>query len=149
MKKLITLSTLCLFILSFSACEKDKGWGKKESKEDFYYSTDYKEAEGEILGFPIEEIDQLYSVFFYEHKVLKYKLVLENKESNNSSCFDKCDEVLAWEEGQALVDDAFNITFVPDKDPSAKYYGQFENEKKNYTVTLPSLETRELNFILK
>lgn len=98
------------------------------------------------MGVDIDDIDLLYTVFFYEGKTLKFKLVAEEmiavseKEKGN---------VLAYTEGIAQVDKDLNILFVGDTGTSSSFSGYFENEKKNHKAIIPGLENRELNFILK
>ena len=150
MKKVTLVSLGFLLALGFTSCGK---WdGKKKDKADYYYSEDYRDAEGTILSIDVAEIDVLYSAWWYEGKTLKYKLVAEEEGEKTESCYG-CKEdygkVLAYEEGRADVDDQLNITFVPDKNPTETYTANFENKKNNYKVYLPGLETRELNFILK
>ena len=103
-----------LFILSFitlSSCDK---WEEKEAY--YYYSNDFKSenlksGSRTILNINIDDIDILYTVFFQEKGIWKYKLVAESSEIQNNS--DKSDKVLAYEEGEANVDDNLNIIFIP------------------------------------
>ena len=94
-----TLSALFIlsFIFSLSSCDK---WEEKDAY--YYYSTDFKSdnlksGSGTILNINIDDIDILYTVFFHERKVWKYKLVAESSEIQNSS--NKSDKVLAYQEG--------------------------------------------------
>ena len=137
------------FIFSLSSCDK---WEIKEKGAYFYNSTDFKSNDTKsgtetILNINVNEIDILYTVFFYESKVWKYKLVAENSDIQNNS--DKSNEVLAYEEGEAMVDDNLNILFIPDSNPSSSYSGYFENDKKNFRVSIPGLNNREINFLKK
>ena len=141
-----TLSALFIlsFIFTLSSCDK---WEEKDGY--YYYSTDFKSdnlksVSGTILNINIDDIDILYTVFFYERKVWKYKLVAESSEIQNGS--NKSDKVLAYEEGEANVDD-INILFIPDSNPSGSYSGYFENDKKNFKVILPGLYNREISFL--
>ena len=144
-----TLSALFIlsFIFTLSSCDK---WEEKEKDAYYYYSTDFKSdnlksGSGTILNINIDDIDILYTVFFHERKVWKYKLVAESSEIQNGS--NKSDKVLAYEEGQANVDDDLNILFIPDSNPSGSYSGYFENDKKNFKVSLPGLYNREISFL--
>ena len=143
-----TLSALFIlsFIFTLSSCDK---WEEKEKDAYYYYSTDFKSdnlksGSGTILNINIDDIDILYTVFFHESKVWKYKLVAESSEIQNGS--NKSDKVLAYEEGEANVDDDLNILFIPDSNPSGSYSGYFENDKKNFKVSLPGLYNREISF---
>ena len=135
MKKLLFLTLILSTVVSVSSCIK---CDDKDRKSKDYYSVDFKDLENDILGIDVADIDVLYSSFYYEGKTLRYKLVAE-----------EADNVLAYEEGQAVVDSDLNITFVPDANPTEVYHGYFENDKKNYLVSLPEMETRELKFVLK
>ena len=144
-----TLSALfiLLFIFTLSSCDK---WEEKEKDAYYYYSTDFKSdnlksRSGTILNININDIDILYTVFFHERKVWKYKLVAESSKIQNGS--NKSDKVLAYEEGEANVDDDLNILFIPDSNPSNSYSGYFENDKKNFKVSLPEIFNREINFL--
>ena len=144
-----TLSALfiLLFIFTLSSCDK---WKEKEKDAYYYYSTDFKSdnlksGSGTILNINIDDIDILYTVFFHERKVWKYKLVAESSEIQNGS--NKSDKVLAYEEGEANVDDDLNILFIPDSNPSNSYSGYFENDKNNFKVSLPGLHNREISFL--
>lgn len=144
-----TLSALFIlsFIFTLSSCDK---WEEKEKDAYYYYSTDFKSdnlksGSGTILNINIDDIDILYTVFFHERKVWKYKLVAESSEIQNGS--NKSDKVLAYEEGEANVDDDLNILFTPDSTPSGSYSGYFENDKKNFKVSLPGLYNREISFL--
>ena len=144
-----TLSALFIlsFIFTLSSCDK---WEEKEKDAYYYYSTDFKSdnlksGSGTILNINIDDIDILYTVFFHERKVWKYKLVAESSEIQNGS--NKSDKVLAYEEGEANVDDDLNILFIPDSNPSGSYSGYFENDKKNFKVSLPGLNNREISFL--
>jgi hypothetical protein len=144
-----TLSALFIlsFIFTLSSCEK---WKKKEKDAYFYYSTDFKPVDlksgaGTILNINIDDIDILYTVFFYERKVWRYKLVVENSDIQNGS--DKSDKFLAYEEGEANVDGGLNILFIPDSNPSDSYSGYFEKDKEHFKVSLPGLYNREINFL--
>jgi len=144
-----TLSALFIlsFIFTLSSCDK---WEEKEKDAYYYYSTDFKSdnlksGSETILNINIDDIDILYTVFFYERKVWRYRLVIENSDIQNDS--DKSDEVLAYEEGEANVDGDLNILFIPDSNPSGSYSGYFENDKKNFKVSLPGLYNREINFL--
>ena len=144
-----TLSALFIlsFIFTLSSCDK---WEEKEKDAYYYYSTDFKSdilksGSGTILNINIDDIDILYTVFFHERKVWKYKLVAESSEIQNGS--NKSDKVLAYEEGEANVDDDLNILFIPVSNPSGSYSGYFENDKKNFTVSLPGLYNREISFL--
>ena len=124
-----------LFILSFitlSSCEK---WEDKEKKAYHYHSTDFKPVDLKssaetILNINVDDIEILYTVFFQEKKVWRYKLVIENFDIQND--IDKSDKVLVYEEGVANVDDDLNILFIPDSNPTGSYTGYFENDKKNF-----------------
>ena len=139
-----------IIILSFitlSSCDK---WEEKEQDAYYYYSNDFKSENLKsgtrtILNINIDDIDILYTVFFHERKVWKYKLVAESSEIQNRS--DKSDNILAYEEGVAHIDGDLNIQFVPDSNPSDSYSGYFENDKKNFKVTLPEIFNREINFL--
>jgi hypothetical protein len=146
-----------LFILSFiftlSSCDK---WEEKEKDAYYYYSTDFKSdnlksGSGTILNINIDDIDILYTVFFHESKVWKYKLVAESSEIQNGS--NKPVKVLAYEEGVANIDDEANVDgdlntlFIPDSNPTGSYSGYFENDKKNFKVSLPGLYNREISFL--
>ena len=144
-----TLSALFIlsFIFTLSSCDK---WEEKEKDAYYYYSTDFKSdnlksGSGTILNINIDDIDILYTVFFHERKVWKYKLVAESSEIQNGS--NKSDKVLAYEEGEANVDDDLNIQFIPVSNPSDSYSGYFENDKKNFKVSLPGLNNREISFL--
>ena len=144
-----TLSALFIlsFIFTLSSCDK---WEEKEKDAHYYYSTDFKSdnlksGSGTILNINIDDIDILYTVFFHERKVWKYKLVAESSEIQNGS--NKSDKVLAYQEGEANVDDDLNILFIPDSNPSGSYSGYFENDKKNFKVSLPGLYNREISFL--
>ena len=137
-----------LFILSFitlSSCEK---WEEKEKEAYYYHSTDFKPVDLKssaetILN--INDIEILYTVFFQEKKVWKYKLVAKSSEIQNRS--DKSDNILVYEEGVANVDEDLNILFIPDSNPNGFYTGYFENDKKNFKVSLPEVYNREINFL--
>ena len=144
-----TLSALFIlsFIFTLSSCDK---WEEKEKDAYYYYSTDFKSdnlksGSGTILNINIDDIDILYTVFFHERKVWKYKLVAESSEIQNGS--NKSDKDLAYEEGEANVDDDLNILFIPVSNPSGSYSGYFENDKKNFKVSLPGLYNREISFL--
>ena len=144
-----TLSALFIlsFIFTLSSCDK---WEEKEKDAYYYYSTDFKSdnlksGSGTILNINIDDIDILYTVFFHERKVWKYKLVAESSEIQNGS--NKSDKVLAYEEGEANVDDDLNIQFIPVSNPSGSYSGYFENDKKNFKVSLPGLYNRKISFL--
>jgi hypothetical protein len=144
-----TLSALFIlsFIFTLSSCDK---WEEKEKDAYYYYSTDFKSdnlksESGTILNINIDDIDILYTIFFHERKVWKYKLVAESSEIQNGS--NKSDKVLAYEEGEANVDDDLNILFIPVSNPSGSYSGYFENDKKNFKVSLPGLYNREISFL--
>ena len=139
-----------LFILSFitlSSCDK---WEEKEKEAYYYHSTDFKPVDLKsnsetILNINVDDIEILYTVFFQEKKVWKYKLVAESSEIQNRS--DKSDNILVYEEGVANVDDDLNILFIPDSNPAGSYTGYFENDKKNFKVSLPEVYNREINFL--
>ena len=137
-----TLTVLCTLaaLMSISSCQK---WSKgKKEKASFYYSTDFKAGEGSIMDIDVKDIDYLYTAFFYEGKDLKYKLVAERGTS------DKKNEVLAYQKGDAIVDESsLEIQFKPNI--GEPFTGVFENEKKVHKATIPGLELRALNFILK
>ena len=143
-------SLYALFILSFitlSSCEK---WEEKEKEAYYYHSTDFKPVDLKsnsetILNINVDDIEILYTVFFQEKKVWKYKLVAESSEIQNRS--DKSDNILVYEEGVANVDDDLNILFIPDSNPAGSYTGYFENDKKNFKVSLPGLYNREISFL--
>jgi len=143
-------SLYALFILSFitlSSCEK---WEEKEKEAYYYHSTDFKPVDLKsnsetILNINVDDIEILYTVFFQEKKVWKYKLVAESSEIQNRS--DKSDNILVYEEGVANVDDDLNILFIPDSNPAGSYTGYFENDKKNFKVSLPEVYNREINFL--
>ena len=143
-------SLYALFILSFitlSSCEK---WEEKEKEAYYYHSTDFKPVDLKsnsetILNINVDDIEILYTVFFQEKKVWKYKLVAESSEIQNRS--DKSDNILVYEEGVANVDDDLNILFIPDSNPTGSYTGYFENDKKNFKVSLPEVYNREINFL--
>ena len=139
-----------LFILSFitlSSCDK---WEDKEKEAYYYYSTDLKPVDLKsnaetILNINVDDIEILYTVFFQEKKVWRYKLVIESIYIQND--IDKSDKVLVYEEGVANVDDDLNILFIPDSNPTGSYTGYFENAKKNFKVSLPEVYNREINFL--
>ena len=139
-----------LFILSFitlSSCDK---WEDKEKEAYYYYSTDFKPVDLKsnaetILNINVNDIEILYTVFFQEKKVWRYKLVIENLDIQND--IDRSDKVLVYEEGVANVDDDLNILFIPDSNPNGFYTGYFENDKKNFKVSLPEVCNREINFL--
>ena len=139
-----------LFILSFitlSSCEK---WEEKEKEAYYYHSTDFKPVDLKssaetILNINVDDIEILYTVFFQEKKVWKYKLVAKSSEIQNRS--DKSDNILVYEEGVANVDEDLNILFIPDSNPNGFYTGYFENDKKNFKVSLPEVYNREINFL--
>ena len=139
-----------LFILSFitlSSCDK---WEDKEKEAYYYYSTDFKPVDLKsnaetILNINVNDIEILYTVFFQEKKVWKYKLVAKSSEIQNRS--DKSDNILVYEEGVANVDKDLNILFIPDSNPNGFYTGYFENDKKNFKVSLPEVYNREINFL--
>lgn len=142
MKNITKIAAVVLLLGVFSSCTKGDKW-KKDSKKDkaqYYYSTDFKQSNQAILGLDVKTIDVLYSTFFYEGKVLKYKMVAEKYA-------DKKSEVLAYEEGVADVNKDLHITFKPQS--TSSYTGHFENDKKNYKVSILGEEHGELNFILK
>jgi hypothetical protein len=133
---LLTLSTL----FSISSCQK---WNKeKKEKASFYYSTDFKSGEGTVMEINVNDIDYLYTAFFYEGKILKYKLVAERASVGQKN------EVLAYQEGNAIVNkSSLEIQFKPHSGVS--FNGAFENEKKRHKATIPGLELRDINFVLK
>ena len=139
-----------LYILSFitlSSCDK---WEDKEKEAYYYYSTDFKPVDLKsnaetILNINVNDIEILYTVFFQEKKVWKYKLVAKSSEIQNRS--DKSDNILVYEEGVANVDKDLNILFIPDSNPNGFYTGYFENDKKNFKVSLPEVCNREINFL--
>jgi hypothetical protein len=139
-----------IIILSFitlSSCDK---WEEKEKEAYYYYSNDFKSenlksGSRTILNINIDDIDILYTVFFHERKVWKYKLVAKSSEIQNRS--DKSDNILAYEEGVAHIDGDLNILFIPDSNPTGSYSGYFENDKKNFKVSLPEVYNREINFL--
>ena len=149
-----TLSALFIvsFIFILSSCNK---WEEKEKDAYYYYSTDFKSdnlksGSATILNINIADIDILYTVFFHESKVWKYKLVAESSEIQNGS--NKPVKVLAYEEGVAhidgdTIDGDLNILFIPDSNPTGSYSGYFENDKKNFKVSLPEVYNREINFL--
>ena len=141
MKTIFVFSSLLVLTLTFSSCDK---WGCKKDTDSYYYSDDYRQASGTVLDVEISEITELWSVFFKEENTWKYKLIVETGEKDE---FGKND--MEYEIGRADFDENMNITFVPDSNPSASYKAYFENNKKNYKVELPSLENREINFVLK
>ena len=57
------------------------------------------------------------------------------------------ERVEAYEEGESNVDDDLNILFIPVSNPSGSYSGYFENDKKNFKVSLPGLNNREISFL--
>lgn len=143
----LTALFILLFVFTLSSCDK---WEEKEKDAYYYYSTDFKSdnlksGSRTILNINIDDIDILYTVFFHEKKVWKYKLVAESSEIQNGS--DKSENILAYEEGYANVDDDLNILFIPDSNPSDSYSGYFENDKKNFKVSLPGLYNREISFL--
>lgn len=71
MRTLTVLFTLTI-LFSISSCQK---WNKE--KASVYYSTDFKAGEGSVMDVDVKDIDYLYTAFFYEGKVLKYKLFAE------------------------------------------------------------------------
>ena len=139
-------------IFSLSSCYK---WEEKEQDAYYYYSNDFKSENLKsgsmtILNINIDDIDILYTVFFHERKVWKYKLVAESSEIQNRS--DKLDNILAYEEGVAHIDGDtiggdLNILFIPDSNSTGSYTGYFENDKKNFKVSLPEIFNREINFL--
>jgi hypothetical protein len=139
-----------LFILSFitlSSCDK---WEDKEKEAYYYYSTDFKPVDLKsnaetILNINVNDIEILYTVFFQKKKVWRYKLVIENFDIENDIY--KSDKVLVYEEGVANVDDDLNILFIPDSNPNSFYTGYFENDKRNFKVSLPEIYNREINFL--
>ena len=139
-----------LFILSFitlSSCDK---WEDKEKEAYYYYSNDFKPVDLKsnaetILNINVDDIKILYTVFFQEKKVWRYKLVIESFYIQND--IDKSDKVLVYEEGVANVDDDLNILFIPDSNPTGSYAGYFEKNKKNFKVSLPEVYNREINFL--
>ena len=137
-----TLTFLFTFAILFniSSCKK---WSKeKKEKASFYYSTDFKAGEGRVMDVDVKDIDYLYTAFFYEGKALKFKLVAER------ATVDQKNEVLAYQEGDAVVDESsLEIQFKPNSGVS--FTGAFENEKKLHKATIPGLELRDLNFVLK
>ena len=139
MKTLTTLFTLAI-LFSIASCQK---WSKeKKEKASFYYSTDFKAGEGRVMDVDVKDIDYLYTAFFYEGKALKFKLVAER------ATVDQKNEVLAYQEGDAVVDESsLEIQFKPNSGVS--FTGAFENEKKLHKATIPGLELRDLNFVLK
>ena len=144
-----TFSAIFILSLIFSLSSCDK-WEEKEKDAYYYYSTDFKSdnlksGSRTILNINIDDIDILYTVFFHEKKVWKYKLVAESSEIQNGS--DKSENILAYEEGDANVDDDLNILFIPNSNPSDSYSGYFENDKKNFKVSLPGLYNREISFL--
>ena len=143
----LTALFILLFVFTLSSCDK---WKEKEKEAYYYYSTDFKSdnlksGSRTILNINIDDIDILYTVFFHERKVWKYKLVAESSEIQNGS--DKSENILAYEEGDANVDDDLNILFIPNSNPSDSYSGYFENDKKNFKVSLPGLYNREISFL--
>jgi hypothetical protein len=144
-----------IIILSFitlSSCDK---WEEKEKEAYYYYSNDFKSenlksGSRTILNINIDDIDILYTVFFHERKVWKYQLVAESFEIQNRS--DKSDNILAYEEGVAhidgdTIDGDLNILFIPNSNPTGSYSGYFENDKKNFKVSLLEVYNREINFL--
>ena len=99
--KLLSIILLAVTTLSFFGCSK---WKKDKKDSSYYYSKDYKLSQGEILGVDIEEIDMLYTVFFYEGKNLKYKLVAEKKVNDSNK-----NEVLSYEYGSVEVDKNYTL----------------------------------------
>ena len=139
-----------LFILSFITLSSCYKWEDKEKEAYYYYSTDFKPVDLKsnaetILNINVNDIEILYTVFFQEKKVWRYKLVIENFDIQND--IDKSDKVLVYEEGVANVDDDLNILFIPDSNPNGFYTGYFENDKKNFKVSLPEVCNREINFL--
>ena len=139
MRTLTVVFTLTILFGIYS-CQKWSN-GKKE-KSSIYYSYDFKDAEGTVMDVDVKDIDYLYTAFFYEGKVLKYKLVAER------ATVDQKNEVLAYQKGDAVVDESsLEIQFKPNSGES--FTGVFENEKKLHKATIPGLELRDLNFVLK
>jgi hypothetical protein len=140
--RVLSILFIATAVFTFTSCEK---WKKEKDDASYYYSTDFKEAQGTIMGVEIAEIDHLYTVFFYEGKDLKYKLVAEKNGQESEK-----GDVLAYEFGSADVDESYNILYSPTLNGSTDYSGAFDTkEKKKFTVTLPGLDSRELHFILK
>ena len=139
MRTLTVLFTLAI-LFSIASCQK---WSKeKKEKASFYYSTDFKAGDGNVMDIDVKDIDYLYTAFFYEGKALKFKLVAER------ATVDQKNEVLAYQEGDAVVDESsIEIQFKPNSGVS--FTGAFENEKKLHKATIPGLELRDLNFVLK
>ena len=144
-----TLSLLVVlsFIFTLSSCDK---WGKKQKDVYLYYSTDFKSVDsksvlGTVLDVNVDDIDILYTMFFHERGIWKYKLVAESSEISN--CSGNSDEVLAYEEGEANVDGDLTILFIPDSNPSGSYSGYYENDKKNFKVSFPGFYNGEINFL--
>ena len=136
-----------LFFITLSSCDK---WEDKEKEAYYYYSTDFKPVDLKsnaetILNINVDDIEILYTVFFQEKKVWRYKLVIENFDIQNDIY--KSDKVLVYEEGVANVDDDLNILFIPDSNPNSFYTGYFQNDKKNFKVSLPEIYNREINFL--
>ena len=73
--------------------------------------------------------------FFSKKKVWRYKLVIESFYIQYD--IDRSYKALVYEEGVANVDDDLNILFIPDSNPTGSYTGYFENNKKNFKVSLP------------
>lgn len=140
--KLLSITLLAVTTLSFFGCSK---WKKDKKDASYYYSKDYKLSQGEILGVDIEEIDMLYTVFFYEGKNLKYKLVAEKKVNDSNK-----NEVLSYEYGSVEVDKNYTLLFTPTVNGNTSYTGAFETkDKKAFDANLPDFEGRTLRFILK
>ena len=59
-----TLGALLLFsTIIFSSCIKcEKPLNKQDA--DYYYSEDYRDGDGTVLGIDVEEIDVLYVAFY-------------------------------------------------------------------------------------
>ncbi len=140
MKNLVFLSLSLFLFAGLNSCEK-KSIKKdciKDKHDDYYYSEDYKDSEGTVLGEDVSELTALWSVFFKDKKSkdYSYKLVVEKG--------DKKDVV--WEEGKIQMEN-MNVTFMPQNGVS--YTGTFSDDKKEYTVTLPNLSDRVITFIKK
>ena len=135
------------FFLTLLSCDK---FEDKEKEAYYYYSTDFKPVDLKsnaetILNINVDDIEILYTVFFNEKEVWRYKLVIENFDIEND--IDKSDKVLVYEEGVANVDDDLKILFIPDSNPTSSYTGYFEIDKKNFKVSLPEIYNREINFL--
>lgn len=138
MKKHHSVFAAICFGLILGSCSKADFKKDDKEKYDTYYSEDYKQAEGMILGEDISNIEAVWSHMFYDKsKQLEYKLIVKNSAGE-----------MDYEYGKLDTEDFPAMTFTS-QDGSISYTGTFAEDKKSYTVQLPGVEERDLTFIYK